>query len=70
MKKKTAVETLNYLIDLLLYYLNEFDLAQSPVEEFVLGERTAYIECLEVVQGWRNAHKVGLDFDIEARYPI
>lgn len=71
MKKLSATETLNYLIELLIYCLDDLE-AEDDVGDygFVLGERTAYIECLEILQFWENARKNGLDFDIEAKYPI
>lgn len=69
MKGKTAVETLNYLIDLLVYYLEDLK-NDSDGKEFISGERTAYIECLEIVQKWKHAKFNGLDFDIEERFPI
>ena len=72
MKKFSAEETLNYLIDLFLYYLEE-ELSGTPCpedEQFILGERTAYVECLEIIQYWEHARKNGLDFNIEAKFPI
>ncbi|MDE6373129.1 MAG: hypothetical protein K2L72_01375 [Clostridia bacterium] len=71
MKKLSATETLNYLIELLIYCLDNLQEEDNIGDGgFVLGERTAYIECLEIVQFWECARKNGLDFDIEAKYPI
>ncbi len=71
MKEKTAVETLIYLIDLLVSYLEDFKNRNNLCNnEFILGERTAYVECLEILQMWKDAFKNGLNFDIEKRFPI
>ncbi|MDE7083590.1 MAG: hypothetical protein K2O89_07840 [Clostridia bacterium] len=71
MKKLSATETINYLIQILIYYLETSEEEKNLCDgSFVLGERTAYVECLEILQFWEHAHKNGLDFDIEARYPI
>lgn len=57
--------TINGIINKLFY------LAQNPVEEkYFLGMRTAYVECLEVLQHWEKAPDYGLDFDIEKIYPL
>ena len=71
MKKPSAEETLSYMIDLFLEYLESLSSTQNPEkEQFILGERTAYVECLEIIQCWEHARKNGLDFDIEARFPV
>ena len=65
----TAEETLRALIDLLVFYLGE--LADVHADEpFLYGERTAYTECLELLQLWERAEEYGLDFEIEERYPL
>ena len=64
-------ETLIYLIDLLLFYLEELkDEKDIPSQQFTYGEKTAYTECLEVLQLWKHSHEHGLDFDIEAKFPL
>lgn len=63
---------LEHLIDLLEAYLQEFANQRSKRKrrQFVEGERTAYVECLEIIQMWDSAAQHGLNWDIEARYPL
>ena len=64
MKGLTARETLLQLIELLLYYLEDLErITQHDENQFAYGEKTAYTECLE-------AELFGLDFEVEARYPL
>ena len=66
-----AEEILAYLAGLLLMYLEELrDAKQSGENSFRYGEQTAYTECLEIIQEWEGATGIGLDFDIEKRYPL
>ena len=66
-----AEEILVYLAELLLLYLEELKDAKGAGENsFRYGEQTAYTECLEIIRAWKDATKIGLDFDIEKRYPL
>lgn len=66
-----AEEILVYLAKLLLMYLEELKEAKEEGEDsFRYGEQTAYTECLEIIQAWKGATKIGLDFDIEKKYPL
>ncbi len=69
MKKLTETEALIYLIGRLTCNLTEL---QSGLEEtdFIQGERTAYVECMEWLQRWRYAAEYGLDYEIEKRFPL
>lgn len=71
MQKKTADEILILLISMLITYLEE--LASSTAldeDQFCYGEKTAYTECLEWLQEWEFAEIFGLDFEVEARFPL
>lgn len=71
MNKPSADEILINMIDLFLEYLDSLSGECHPnQDQFVSGERTAYVECLEIIQCWEHAHKNGLDFDIEAKFSI
>ncbi len=70
MEKHTASETLELIIAYLLEYLEELNATDKVCNDFIYGEKTAYIECLEMLQNWECAEKVGLNFDIEARFPL
>lgn len=66
-----AKDTLLYLKELLLFYLDELkEVSDNQDCLFAYGEKTAYTECLEIIQLWENAAQNGLDFDIEKRYPL
>ena len=66
-----AEEILVYLAELLLLYLEELKDAKGAGENsFRYGEQTAYTECLEIIRAWKDATKIGLDFDTEKRYPL
>ncbi len=71
LKKLTAHETLRYVIALLTYYLDELGNAKEFDEnQFEYGEKTAFVECLEIIQRWEHAAENGLDFDVENRFPL
>ena len=63
-----AEETIIYLIQLYSQYLDELNVA--PRNDFTIGEMTAYIETLEILQRWEKANSHGLDFVIEDKYKI
>ena len=71
MKSLPAEDVLKYMTDLLLYYLEQLaNIDSNSSEQFFYGEKTAYTECLEVVQYWEKAKEYGLDFNIEKKYPL
>ena len=61
-----AEETIIYLIELYTQYLEELNVA--PRNDFTVGEMTAYVETLEILQFWEKANLHGLDFVIEDKY--
>ena len=63
-----AEETIIYLIQLYSQYLDELNL--SPRNDFTVGEMTAYVETLEILQRRKKANHHGLDFVIEDKYKI
>lgn len=66
-----AKEVLEYMVERLSEYLEELrDTKPEDADCFGYGERTAYTECLEMVQLWEKAKQVGLDFEIEKKYPL
>ena len=65
---KTAKEALMYLVRTLTAYLEDLNFnAKTP---FAHGEKTAFVECLEMIQKYYGATELGLDYDVEARFPI
>ncbi len=63
-----AEETIIYLIQLYTQYLDELNVA--PRNDFTIGEITAYVETLELLQRREKATRHGLDFVIEDKYKI
>lgn len=63
-----AEETIIYLVQLYIQYLDELSL--SPRNDFTIGEMTAYVETLEILQRREKANRHGLDFVIEDKYKI
>jgi len=71
MKKLNANDTLVYLTELLLTNLNDLkECKSSDAEQFGYGSKTAYTECLEVVQRWERAAENRLDFEIGEKFPL
>ena len=71
MQKLTATELLTYMIDLLTSYLIELsDVCDTPNQQFSYGEKTAYVECLEILAYWENADENGLNYEVENRFPL
>ena len=63
-----AEETIIYLIQLYIQYLEELNAV--PRNDFTVGEMTAYVETLEILQRWEKATRYDLDFVIEDKYKI
>ena len=54
--------------ELLEYYLEELNGREANA--FCYGEKTAYVECLEMIQKWHRSKEIGLDYEIEKKYPL
>ncbi len=64
-------ESLIYLITYLTQYLNDLENVDATTEqEFNYGEKTAFVECLEMIQLWKKAKINGLNYNIEQRFPL
>lgn len=70
--KLNADETLKYLIGVVKDRLEELYgvLPYGADARFIHGEKTAYVECLEIMQLWDHSAQHGLDGVIEEVYPI
>lgn len=68
MCKRNAEEILKYIISTFTDYLKE--LSEKETDEFGYGEKTAYVECLEIIQRWEKAKENGLDFEIEKFFSL
>ena len=66
-----AKEVLEYMVERLSEYLEELrDTKPEDADCFGYGERTAYTECLEMIRLCKKADRIGLDFEIEKKYPL
>ena len=71
MRKLTAKQTLEYLIEVLTESLQELkEEPPSEAAEYIQGEKTAYAECLEIVQKWKHAKRYGIDYDVEDHFSL
>lgn len=62
-----AQDVLTKLIEIITLNLNE--LATCGLKNlFVYGEKTAYVECLEILQSWEGATMHNLDYNIQEKY--
>ncbi len=70
--KLSAGETLECLIEVISQNVTELygTLPASSNAHFIHGEKTAYVECLEIVQYWEKAAECGLSGRIEEKYPV
>ncbi len=44
--------------------------AASPAREFLRGEIYAYVECLEILQLCPRFCALGIDYEVEKRFPL
>ena len=69
--KMSAEEVLLQLIDILMTNLYELkDAKSTDPDRFAYGEKTAYVEVLEIIQDWKDAIIHGLDFVVEKVFPL
>lgn len=72
MAKGTSEQVMKRMIDTFTGYLEDLSYPASAYEnwDFAFGEKTAFVECLEILQTWDKAEENGLDYDIEKKFPI
>ena len=46
------------------------DTVSRHLDDFQLGQAYAYVECLEILQTCEQLRQLGLEYDIESRYPL
>lgn len=69
--KKTAEETLFFMIKILTAYLQELEhVHDTPHQQFAYGEKTAYVECLEWILQWEDAERYGAPQNVEHNFSI
>lgn len=50
--------------------LEELSAEGVEMNDFILGQKYAFIECLEILQAFQLAKYFGLDYDIEDKFPL
>ena len=69
MKKRKAEKVLQFMIAKLIVYLDELsDCYNVPDGQFEYGEKTAYVECLEIIQHWDASSQDATP--VEDRFPL
>ena len=58
--------TVKYVIEYAEMTLDELS---DCHDDFAIGEKYAWVECLEILQTFKCAKKLGLDYNIEERFP-
>lgn len=66
---ESAEYTLAQMISEICEKLDDLKYA-SPNDNYISGLKTAYVECLEIIQLWEKSKQFGLNFHIETMYPI
>ena len=67
---KSRQQTLKTLIRTIHLNLQELTETKSVPNDFCLGQIYAYVECLEILQLFPSFRNLGLDYDIEKKFPL
>lgn len=70
--RQQSRKTNNILSLLINHILSSLDELKSgyPGDDFVLGQKYAYVECLELLQSLADSSALHIDFSIENKYPL
>ncbi len=63
-------KTIRHLIQTAYFSLEEIYETLPDISDFALGQIYAYLECLEILQCCPAFRKLGLDYNIEKRFPL
>lgn len=63
-------KTIRRLIQTTYFSLEEIYETLPDISDFALGQIYAYLECLEILQCCPEFRKLGLDYNIEKRFPL
>lgn len=67
---KSRQQTLKALIRTIHLNLQELTKTKNTPNDFCLGQIYAYVECLEILQLCPSFRNLGLDYDIEKKFPL
>lgn len=70
--KQPSRKTYNILSSLVNHIFLTLDELESvyPSDDFILGQKYAYVECLELLQSLADSSALHIDFVIENKYPL
>ncbi len=63
-------QTIKALIRTIHLNLQELTKTKSVPNDFCLGQIYAYVECLEILQLCPSFSNLGLNYDIEKKFPL
>ncbi len=43
---------------------------ETETNDFIYGAKSAYVECLELLQSLKSSKRLGLHYNIEEKYPL
>ena len=66
----SSQQTLKVLIRTIHINLQELSETKSVSNDFCLGQIYAYVECLEILQLCPSFRNLGLNYDIEKKFPL
>ena len=70
-RMRTADEVLVDLLDSIIVKLEAIKCGEITGDEnFIRGEKVAFIECLESIKKWEKAREVGFNFNVKERFPL
>lgn len=55
------------------FYIRLDEIAALDAEDlnsFIYGEQSVYLRCLKHIQEWDKNKELGIDFDIDEKYPL
>ena len=67
---KSRQQTLKALIRTIHLNLQELTETKNVPNDFCFGQIYAYVECLEILQLCPSFRNLGLDYDIEKKFPL
>lgn len=63
-------KTIRHLIQTIHLALREIYQSHPLLSDFAIGQIYAYLECLEILQYCPDFRNLGLDYDIEKKFPL
>ncbi len=65
----TVNKLIKYMKEYLERCLDEL-YEEKEANDFIYGEKTAFVECLELLQSVARSPATGLNYEVEEKYPL